>query len=128
MKTLILLLLCIPLLGLISCQPATTSDPVQAKTIDSLTARIAALESQHTQTLMKGRLAASFGSPLDDFFNADEFWENTVDVGTSECYKRCAKAASEHRKACDALTDCKKKEDCYKEAATNVANCVQNCQ
>lgn len=128
MKTPTFLLLTFLLAGLFSCQPGATTDPVQQKTIDSLSMRVAELEKQQVNMKAKAKMAIGFGSPLDNFFNADEFWENTVDVGTSECYKRCADANAQHRQACSQIADCAQRQACYEEALANVTSCVQNCR
>ena len=67
------------------------------------------------------------GSPLKDFFNAPEFWENTYDSGNADCCKRCAEANRVGQKACAAITDRAQRLACYVEAARRVATCVDGC-
>jgi hypothetical protein len=128
MKTLLLLFVMGAALFLTACgTPANDSHAAHQKQIDSLTNRIAELEKQNSQVMMKGRIAGSFSSGLDAFFEADEFWEDVVDVGDAECSKRCIEMLQTHRKACAEMTDCAAREACYKEATTNAANCHKQC-
>jgi hypothetical protein len=107
--------------------PSDESNAAHQKQIDSLTNRIAELEKQNSQVMMKGRIAGSFSTGLDAFFEADEFWEDVVDVGDAECSKRCMEALETHKKACAEMTDCAAREACYKEATANASNCHKQC-
>jgi len=108
-------------------KPSEENHAAHQKQLDSLTNRIAQLEKQNSQIMMKGRIAGSFSSGLDAFFETDEFWEDIVDVGDAECSKRCIDMLTTHRKACAAMTDCAAREACYKEATENAANCHKQC-
>ena len=113
---------------LVACEKKEASpDPAYQQRIDSLTTRIAALEQENSQLRLKGRISSSLKSGLDAFFDADEFWENVIDVGQQECANRCIQATKQHREACAAITDDAKRLACYQEASDNAAACQKQC-
>lgn len=67
------------------------------------------------------------GSPLKDFFNAPEFWENTYDSGASDCCKRCAESNKALRKACSQKATQAERDACFADALRRVSNCVDGC-
>lgn len=96
--------------------------------IDSLSH---ALADQKTKTRMAFIQIASnplFNTPWEDFLLAsDDFWNQVVDVGLSECSGRCSKIYKAAKKECDSLPDGQEKLDCINSALKNSQNCQQNC-
>lgn len=91
--------------------------------------KVAATQEENRDLRAKMRIAQSFGarSPLAEFFAADEFWQCTYDSSWTDCSKRCADQAAEHRSQCEKMTDEQDSLKCYTEASDNAANCVQAC-
>jgi len=67
------------------------------------------------------------GNPLDDFFNAPEFWQCTYDSGWSDCAGRCTKATSAGYKACLQRPEGPQRQQCIRENSLRGSNCLKNC-
>jgi hypothetical protein len=117
---------------LVGCGPSGP-DPHLAE----LQARVAYLEGElarrseqlnaaATKLSIAGDLQA-MDSPLKSSFKAPEFWEVTVDVGSSECCKRCADDNTASQTACDVIDDPVARSACRDEALAQAANCVDRC-
>lgn len=100
-----------------------------AKKVAELETKVSALEKRNNDLEVKGRIVAisHFDSPLKNFFEADEFWENTYDSGAADCARRCATTLVSEYKVCNAITDCLKKQQCFNEALSRASNCQTNC-
>lgn len=78
-----------------------------AKTVEELQEALSALERRHDDLalktqMMSTRLLGSWG--WNRFLSEPEFWENIMDVGLSECSKRCSKTFRETKDAIAANT------------------------
>ena len=105
--------------------PNATSDPRVA----ALEKRVEALEARSTDLALKGKIISSqvFGSPLDNFFASEGWWENPYDSGQADCARRCIAAAATHRATCATMTVDADRLKCYQEASDNAANCQRQC-
>ena len=99
------------------------------KRIAELEAKVAQLEKRNNDLKVKGRIVAKslFGSPLQNFFDSDEFWENTYDSGQADCAKRCAATLQSEMQACLAIADCAQRQQCINDAVARAANCQTQC-
>lgn len=109
------------------CSPGT--DAAATKRIAALEVKVAELEKRNNDLKIKGRIVASslFGSPLENFFSSDEFWENTYDSGQADCAKRCTATLQTELAACQAITDCAQRQQCIKDAVERASNCQTQC-
>lgn len=111
--------------------PAERPDGSDATTqrIATLEARVAELERRNSDLALKGRIVGSqlFGSPLDNFFASDEFWQNTYDSGQADCAKRCIATLTAERKACEAIDDDVQQQRCYEDASARASQCQTQC-
>ncbi|MFO0872442.1 MAG: hypothetical protein U0575_00535 [Phycisphaerales bacterium] len=97
--------------------------------VAGLETKVADLEKRNNDLKVKGRIVASslFGSPLENFFASDEFWENTYDSGQADCAKRCAATLQTELAACQKITDCAQRQQCIKDAVERASNCQTQC-
>ena len=104
--------------------PGPSTDP----RIAALEQRVEVLERKSEDLALKGKIVSSqaFGSPLDNFFAADGWWENPYDSGQADCARRCITASTTHRASC-AKKDESDRLACYQEASDNAANCQRQC-
>jgi hypothetical protein len=90
--------------------------------------RIASFEQRSADLALKTRIVSQlFGSPLDNFFAADEFWENTYDSGQADCARRCIATLTAERKACASEKDDAKRQQCYQAATDRASRCQVQC-
>ena len=119
------------LLICIGCdQRADNTTNTTDKKVAELEAKVATLEKRNDDLELKGRMAGRsfpFGSPLENFFNADEFWENPYDSGQADCARRCVETLQSERRACEAITDCAQRERCFTDVVQRASNCQTNC-
>lgn len=112
--------------------PAATaaSTAGMSRNTAELQRQLAAERAKVNDLKLKLRIKASinpFRTPLQNFFDSPEFWENVIDVAGQECANRCIRAATAHRQACARIVDSAKKDRCYQEAANNAASCQRSC-
>jgi hypothetical protein len=124
----IVLVLCVGVLMSSTGCNRSTDDPT-AKRVAALEAKVATLEKRNSDLEFKGRMVSShlFGSPLEKFFGADEFWENPYDSGAADCAKRCTETLLSENKVCEKIADCAQKQQCFKEASERASNCQTQC-
>jgi hypothetical protein len=110
-----------------SCNRPT--DDVTAKKVAALEAKVEALEKRNSDLALKGQIVSSllFGSPLDNFFASDEFWQNTYDSGQADCAKRCISALTAERKACEKIADATQRQKCFQDALDRASKCQTQC-
>jgi len=96
--------------------------------VAQLKKEVASLKQSHADTRLKLQLAGHVWgrSPLDDFFGAPEFWENTYDSSSADCARRCQSANKPLRDACAKKPE-SQRQQCYAEASASLALCVQRC-
>jgi hypothetical protein len=74
-------------------------------------------------------IADVFGSPLDNFFAAPEFWENTYDVDPSApCHTNCSKVYAAAVENCQSISDLDQRLACVNTAYENLRNCTRRCR
>lgn len=105
--------------------PGAADDPRVA----ALEQRVEVLERKSEDLALKSKIVSSqmFGSPLDNFFAEEGWWENPYDTGQADCAKRCIAAAATHRAACAEKDVDSERLACYQEASDNAANCQRQC-
>jgi outer membrane murein-binding lipoprotein Lpp len=106
------------------------TDDATAARVAELEAQVDTLERRNQDLEFKGRLAAGhiFGSPLKNFFEADEFWENTYDSSQGDCAKRCTDTLQSDREVCEGKSDCTERETCFNDAITRAGRCHSACK
>lgn len=129
------LLLAIPAIA--QTTPSRTSPALDAATTAPLSRNPVALQRQLAaerakvnDLKLKLRIKASlnpFNSPLQNFFDSPEFWENPIDVAGQECANRCIKEAATHRQACALIADSARRLACYTDASNRTAQCQRTC-
>lgn len=116
-------------LVLTGCMKAPNGGAGDNKQLAELQKQVAAAQqaNKDLRTKIAARLAVT-GDPLDDFFNAPEFWQCTYDSGWSDCANRCTKATSDGYKACIANNPPgPARQQCVNENAQRGSNCLKNC-
>jgi len=105
------------------------TDEATAKKVTALEAKVATLEKRNSDLVFKGHMVSShlFGSPLENFFNADEFWENPYDSGAADCAKRCTSTLLSDEKVCEKIADCAQRQQCFQDATARASNCQTQC-
>jgi outer membrane murein-binding lipoprotein Lpp len=100
-----------------------------AANVATLQAKIEKLEKANSDLAFKGRLTAQhlFGSPLENFFGSDEFWENPYDSGQADCARRCVATLTSERKICDAIPDCTRRQQCFQDVIQRASACQTQC-
>lgn len=99
-----------------------------AKRAAELEAKVAELQKRNDDLKFKAKLVNdAFGTPLDNFFNHDEFWDNPYDSAQADCARRCIKALTAEREACGEEPDCVKRQQCFQEAMARGSNCQVQC-
>jgi hypothetical protein len=74
-------------------------------------------------------VADVFGSPLDNFFAAPEFWENTYEVDPSvPCLQQCADNYSSANEQCQQIEDIEERQECVNQAFEGLRNCTRACR
>jgi hypothetical protein len=97
--------------------------------VQTLEANAQEMQKKADDLRLKARIVTSSHlgrSPLEDFFNSPEFWENTYDSGQADCARRCIEANQQHRAECAKLP-ANKQEACYRDALDRVTNCQKGC-
>jgi hypothetical protein len=97
--------------------------------VQTLEANAQELQKKVDDLRLKSRIVTSSRlgrSPLEDFFNSPEFWENTYDSGQADCARRCIEANQQHRAECAKLP-ANAQEACYRDALDRVTNCQKGC-
>lgn len=112
-----------------ACATVPGPDPATEKRIAALEAKVGTLENRNTDLALKARIMGNhlWGSPLDNFFAADEFWENPYDSGQADCSRRCIATLTETRRACARIADESRRLQCYREAAEQASRCHRQC-
>ncbi len=100
-----------------------------ANKVVALEAKVETLKKRNSDLALKARIVSSqlFESPLDNFFNSKEFWENTYDSGQADCANRCIQALNNQRRTCEAITDDTERQKCYQDAVDRASRCQQAC-
>jgi hypothetical protein len=64
-----------------ACTQGTSQDDRLATRVEALETDVAALDARTNDLMLKNQITSSllFRSPLDNFFQSPEFWENTYD-------------------------------------------------
>ena len=127
MKSIILVLGVSALLTAAGCSRPT--DDSTAMKVSALEGKVEKLEKRNNDLALKGRIVSSqlFGSPLDNFFASDEFWQNTYDSGQADCAKRCISMLTSERKACEDIADDTQRLHCFQDATDRASNCQTQC-
>ena len=113
---------------LVSVGCNTPADRGATERMTALENRIASLEQRNTDLALKTRIVSQlFGSPLQNFFAADEFWENRYDSGQADCARRCIATLTSERNACAGVTDAAKRQQCYQDATDKASRCQTQC-
>ena len=102
------------------------------KAVEELQETVAALERQTNDLALKAQITSSqvFGrAGLDRFFGEREFWENIIDVGQSECSRRCIEVLQATRAGIAANTTYSdaERQAAYIKAADDAALCHKQC-
>ncbi len=105
------------------------ADDATDKRVGELEARVQTLEAQNKDVALKARIVGGLGfqSPLDNFFESDEFWENPYDSGQADCSKGCITALTSQRKTCAIIEDASRRLQCYQDATDRASNCHRQC-
>lgn len=120
--------LCLMLAGCVGTN-APGTDSTSTNRISELEQKVETLERRLDDQSRKVRIFANvFGSPIDNFFAEEGWWENPYDAGQAECSKSCIAALQTHRQACAAMQDEDRRLACYNEAVTNASTCHRRCQ
>jgi hypothetical protein len=100
-----------------------------ARRVAALEAKVDRLEKRNDDLALKGRIVSSqvFGSPLQNFFASDEFWQNTYDSGQADCAKRCIATLTAERKACEDIVDPTQRQKCFQDAVDRASSCQTRC-
>ena len=111
------------------CRQESPEDDQLSSRIQALESKVDSLEQRLADHTLNSPISSSllFRSPLEQFFQSPEFWENTYDVGEVECSKRCIEALTTHRQQCEQITDENERLQCYQEASDRAANCHRQC-
>jgi len=111
------------------CTGTAAPDPKNESRIAALEQRAEAMERKSDDLALKSKIVSSqvFGSPLDNFFSADGWWENPYDSGQADCARRCIAAAATQRAACPKKEVESERLTCYQEASDSAANCQRQC-
>ena len=128
MKATVLVLVVGALLTFTDCK--RSPDEATLQKIAALEGKVATLEKRNSDLEFKGRMAGSsypFGSPLENFFNSDEFWQNPYDSGQADCARRCVTTLQSERKACENIADCAQRQQCFQDVVTRAATCQKRC-
>lgn len=112
-----------------SCKQEELGDDQLSKKVQALESKVDSLQKRLDDQRLKTKIASSllFQSPLEQFFNAPEFWENTYDSGQADCSNSCIKQLQAVREECAKETDANARLQCYQEAADRAANCHKQC-
>jgi hypothetical protein len=99
-----------------------------ATRVQTLESDVAALQRQADDLALKNQITSSllFRSPLEDFFQSPEFWENTYDSGQADCARRCIAELQTHRQACMQLPEGQRLQ-CFQEATDRASRCQTQC-
>jgi len=112
-----------------SCKQEEPRDDQLSKKVQALESKVDSLQKRLDDQRLKTKIASSllFQSPLEQFFNAPEFWENTYDTGQADCSNRCIKELQDVREQCSKKTDANERLKCFNEASERAANCHTQC-
>ncbi len=129
MKTNIIFSICLLAVFAMSCSQPKGDGTQLAQKVTELEKKVDQLTQELSDQKLKTRIVNDmvFGSPLENFFASDEFWENPVDVAQQECSKRCIRNAQQHREACAKIENEEERLRCYKEATASASDCQKSC-
>jgi len=139
MKQLMVLVIALMLaICCISCQQGSSGD-LQKKVAElqkKVDEQAAALKKRDNDVatlsavIYSAAVSNVFGSPLDNFFGAAEFWENTYEVDPSaSCYKSCADAFNATvNNRCKKISDPDERQACMTEAYQTLEACSGRCK
>lgn len=110
------------------CEQGRPGDDQLSAKVQALETNVNALQKRVDDLALKTQITSGlgFGSPLDNFFNSPEFWENTYDSGQADCSKRCIKVLQTHRAACAEKPEAQRLQ-CYQEASSAASKCHVGC-
>jgi hypothetical protein len=109
-----------------ACAPP--ADDATAKQLAALETKVDMLQKRDQDVRLKVRIVSQiFGSPLENFFASDEFWENPYDSGQADCAKRCIAELSAANTACAAIADQAKRLACFQDATARASRCQTQC-
>jgi hypothetical protein len=66
-------------------------------------------------------------SPLWNFFNASEFWENTYGIDPFRCNNACGSGYNTSLLRCNAIQDSTERNKCITETNLWLINCITGC-
>ena len=115
-------------IGLLACTEQSSDQSQLEQRVADLEQQLAEMQEKSTDTRVKIAAAGSsvFSSPLARFFGESEFWENTYDVGYSECSSGCGKRSVAGHKACDLKPE-PEREACNDLVTSNSQSCQFEC-
>lgn len=111
-----------------ACTQGTSQDERLSTRVEALESDVAALNARTSDLMLKNQITSSllFRSPLENFFQSPEFWENTYDSGQADCARRCIAELQTHREACLELPE-DQRLACFEEAVQRGSRCQQQC-
>jgi outer membrane murein-binding lipoprotein Lpp len=122
--------------GCMKAPDSQATDELNAR-VEALENEVASLKQEQDQiekkvsdVRLKGRISSNysvFGSPLEQFFQAAEFWENTYDSALADCQARCIDEIKPRREACEEIEDASERINCFKDASAMGQRCHQEC-
>lgn len=104
-------------------------DSAADKRVAELEKQVAALQAQNRDTRAKLRAfhAFRFGSPLENFFSAGEFWQCTYDSSWTDCSRRCSEQTTAGALICAGKPVGPERQTCVEENTARGSNCLNNC-
>ena len=120
--------LLLPLLW--SCNTKLTDSIQLVERLKSLEKEVTNQNQEIVSLAIKTRVSNSspFKSPLNQFFDSDEFWEGPFDVSKSECYRRCLGLLKQYQDPCYDLSKEEERIECFENALLEIQSCYDNCR
>lgn len=120
--------LTLSILGSGCTQEASKNDELNNRIVE-FENQVKTLQERLNDRTLKARIASSliFKSPLEQFFQSPEFWENTYDSSQADCSKRCINDLQTARAQCEQIADDNQRLQCFNDAAQRAASCHTQC-
>lgn len=120
----------VPLYFLASgCEQKGSGDEQINKKVMELEGKVDVLQNSLDDQRLKSMIISSqvFKSPLEQFFQSAEFWENTYDSGQADCSRRCIRDLQAMREQCMQKPVEAERLACFQEASDRAVNCHRQC-